>query len=52
MLAVVPLWVAYEALRLYLTPDERNGAEALVLSALRLLGPRGLDVLRVAPTAP
>ncbi|MEO0481002.1 MAG: CPBP family glutamic-type intramembrane protease [Planctomycetota bacterium] len=48
MLAVLPVWIAYEALRLYLTPNERNGAEALVLSALRFLGPHGLDVLRVA----
>jgi hypothetical protein len=45
--AVMPLWLLYEGLRLAVTPDERNGAEALVTDALSMLGPRALVVLRV-----
>ncbi|MBK8977939.1 MAG: CPBP family intramembrane metalloprotease [Planctomycetes bacterium] len=47
LLAVAPLWLCYEALRLTLAPHERNGAEALVTDSLRLLGPHALVVLKV-----
>lgn len=46
--AVLPLWLAYEGLRLTLAPDERNGAEALVRDSLMMLGPNALVLLRVA----
>ena len=39
LFAVAPLWGAYELLRFYLSPNERNGAEALMCEALRWLGP-------------
>ena len=45
--AVLPLWIAYEVLRLTLAPQERNGAEALVADTLTLFGPAALHVLRV-----
>lgn len=39
LFAVIPLWLVYEALRLLLTPAERNGAEILLLQQLgRLSG--------------
>lgn len=44
LFAVLPLWLAYEGLRLQLSPDERNGAEVLLLHGLGLLG-RGAWVL-------
>ncbi len=47
LFAVLPLWIAYEALRQTLTPSERNGAEALVTNALFLMRPHGLVVLRI-----
>lgn len=46
VVAVLPLWLAYEALRLRLTPDERNGAEVILLDALGVFGHDGLAVLR------
>jgi len=46
--AVLPLWLLYEGLRLFLAPEERNGAEALINDSLRLFGPHALSVLRVA----
>ncbi|MBK8098269.1 MAG: CPBP family intramembrane metalloprotease [Planctomycetes bacterium] len=48
VVAVLPLWLAYEILRLRLTPDERNGAEVMLLDALGMLGHDGLAVLRAA----
>jgi membrane protease YdiL (CAAX protease family) len=45
---VLPLWFAYEAMRLCLSPDERNGAEALLVDSLGRLGWSGLLALRVA----
>lgn len=48
LFAVLPLFLAYEALRAVLLPEERNGAEKLMLDALALIGSRGLLVLRVA----
>lgn len=47
LFAVLPLWLLYETLRLRLAPQERNGAEALVLDGLQWLGPHALTVLRV-----
>jgi hypothetical protein len=45
LFAVLPLWLCYEGLRWSLTPDERNGAEALLLDALGLLGRGGMRLL-------
>lgn len=47
LFAVLPLWLCYEGLRLWLTPAERNGAELLLLDALGLLGQRGAILLRI-----
>lgn len=47
LLAVLPVWIAYTLLRELLTPLERNGAEALVMDALHVFGPRALTVLQV-----
>ncbi len=51
LFAVLPLWLAYEGLRLGLAPDERNGAEALVTDTLGLFGPTALIVLRAVMAA-
>lgn len=48
LFAVLPLWLLYEGLRLTLTPAERNGAEALLLDTLALVGTGGMIVLRTA----
>lgn len=47
LFAVLPLWLCYEALRLTLTPNERNGAEVLIADCLWLLGSTGLVIMRV-----
>jgi membrane protease YdiL (CAAX protease family) len=47
LFAVLPLWLAYESLRLLLTPEERNGAEVLVHEAIGMLGRQGVLVLRL-----
>lgn len=41
LFAVLPLWVLYEVLRLWLAPEDRNGAEVLLLQELSRLGSRG-----------
>lgn len=46
--AVLPLWLLYEGLRLLLTPEERNGAEALLLREVGRLGVPGHLVLTAA----
>jgi len=48
LFAVLPLWLLYEALRLCLTPAERNGAEVLLLQEVDRIGWRGLLILRAA----
>lgn len=48
LFSVLPLWAAYELLRLLLTPAERNGAEVFLLQEFDRLGWRGLLVLRAA----
>ncbi|MEC7583444.1 MAG: CPBP family intramembrane glutamic endopeptidase [Planctomycetota bacterium] len=48
LFAVLPLWIAYEFLRLLLTPAERNLSEWFLLDAFRRLGPTIGLVLRVA----
>lgn len=48
LFAVLPLWAAYELLRLLLAPAERNGAEVFLLQEFDRLGWRGLLVLRAA----
>ena len=48
LFAVLPLWIAYEALRLSLTPDERNGAEILLRYELGRLGESGHLLLALA----
>lgn len=47
LFAVLPLWLCYEVGRWWLSPDERNGAEVLLLDALGRLGPGGVVALRV-----
>src|SRR5262250_3398970 len=47
LFAVLPLWLCYEAARLLLSPDERNGAEVLLLDALGMLRGAGGVVLRL-----
>lgn len=47
LFAVLPLWLLYEILRLTLTPTERNGAEALLLDTLGMLGRGTTTVLRI-----
>ncbi|MCA8944037.1 MAG: CPBP family intramembrane metalloprotease [Planctomycetes bacterium] len=46
LFAVLPLWLAYELLRLQLTPAERNGAAMLVTDTLSAFGPNSSTVLR------
>jgi membrane protease YdiL (CAAX protease family) len=46
LFAVLPLWLLYEGLRLSLTPEERNGAEQMIVLALGMLGGAGLMALR------
>ena len=48
LFAVLPLWLLYEGLRLWLSPAERNGAEVFLLRELDLLGWRGMVLLRLA----
>lgn len=48
LFAVLPLWLLYEGLRLCLTPDEYNGAEALMTQSVGVLGPLASPLLRVA----
>ena len=48
LFAVLPLWILYEGLRLSLTPDEYNGAEALMTQSVGALGPLAIPLLRVA----
>ncbi|MBL8756404.1 MAG: CPBP family intramembrane metalloprotease [Planctomycetes bacterium] len=40
LFAVLPLWLAYEALRFWLVPEERNGAELFLLHELQRLDAR------------
>lgn len=47
LFAVLPLWMLYEGLRLWLSPTERNGAEVLLLQELDRLGWQGLMVVRI-----
>jgi membrane protease YdiL (CAAX protease family) len=49
--AVLPLWLTYEGLRLFLAPEERNGAEALVTDTLLAFGEPALIVLRALMAA-
>lgn len=48
LFAVLPLWLCYEALRLLLTPAERNLSEWFLLDAVARLGPVLGTVLRLA----
>ncbi|MCR9243460.1 MAG: CPBP family glutamic-type intramembrane protease [bacterium] len=48
LFAVLPLWLIYEGLRLWLAPHDRNGAEALLLQEIDRLGWHGLLALRVS----
>lgn len=48
LFAVLPLWITYILLRSQLAPDERNGAEVLLLQQLELLGGRAHLVVSVA----
>ncbi len=41
LFATLPLWLVYEGARLALSPDERNGAEHLLLQQVQRLGPHG-----------
>jgi membrane protease YdiL (CAAX protease family) len=41
LFAVLPLWLTYEGLRLWLAPEDRNGAEVLLLRELRRFDERG-----------
>ena len=47
LFAVLPLWIAYILLRSQLAPDERNGAEVLLLQQISLLGSRAHLVVSV-----
>ncbi|MBI5849946.1 MAG: CPBP family intramembrane metalloprotease [Planctomycetes bacterium] len=47
IVAVAPLWLVYEGLRLELAPSERNGAEAFVTDSVAAFGSRSLLVLEV-----
>lgn len=47
LFAVLPLWLCYETLRMFLTPAERNGAELLLLDAIGRLGAGGGIALRL-----
>lgn len=47
LFAVLPLWLGYEGLRWWLSPDERNGAEVLLLDVFGRLGAGGILALRV-----
>jgi hypothetical protein len=46
LFAVLPLWLAYEVLRFWVAPEDRNGAEDFLLRALEQLPWRGLVLLR------
>ncbi len=46
LFAVLPLWLVYETLRLFLAPGERNGAEVMVGQSLRALGPHAVPMMR------
>jgi hypothetical protein len=48
LFAVLPLWITYILLRSQLAPEERNGAEVLLLQQLSLLGSRAHLVVSVA----
>jgi hypothetical protein len=48
LFAVLPLWLVYEGARLLLSPEERNGAEHLLLQQIHRLGPYGHLALSVA----
>ncbi len=48
LFAVLPLWLVYQALRATLAPDERNGAEILLLRELDRVGSHGHLVLSIA----
>ncbi len=48
LFAVLPLWLLYEGLRMLLTPQERNGAELLLLRELGKLHPNALLAMRLA----
>jgi hypothetical protein len=41
LFAVLPLWLLYEVLRWWLAPEDRNGAEVLLLEQLERLGGAG-----------
>ena len=41
LFAVLPLWIVYEVLRWLLAPEDRNGAEVLLLQELSRFGDRG-----------
>ncbi|MCA8952128.1 MAG: CPBP family intramembrane metalloprotease [Planctomycetes bacterium] len=47
LFAVLPLWLLYEGLRLWLAPQDRNGAEVLLLQEIDRLGRYGLAALRI-----
>lgn len=47
LFAVLPLWLGYEALRFWLTPDERNLSEWLLLDLFARLGPTVGAILHV-----
>ncbi len=51
LFSVLPLWLLYEGLRLLLTPEEHNGAEALMAQSIGALGPRALPLLRLTLAA-
>jgi hypothetical protein len=48
LFAVLPLWIVYELARLWLAPEDRNGAEILLLRGLAQLGARAHWVLSAA----
>lgn len=48
LFAVLPLWLVYEGARLALSPEERNGAEHLLLQQIHRLGPHGHLALSAA----
>jgi membrane protease YdiL (CAAX protease family) len=47
LFAVVPLWLLYELLRWWLAPEDRNGAEALLLHELRRVGDLGPTIAKI-----
>lgn len=48
LFAVLPLWLLYEGLRLWIAPKDRNGAEVLLLQEIDRLGFGGLLLLRIS----